>query len=133
MAVELPKGNHPRSFRRFEVFGDTLRFADDPVPDGSNCTVYYHALHVLNGSQTLPARHDQILIAGAVIRAARARAADIAHEVTSGGPTEVARWNSIADRWEQTWQRRHALRNVKLRRYYVPEEPLPSQDTDPGP
>ena len=65
-AVEFPLDSFPPDYQQFTVWGDTLTIISGSEPDGSNCYIYYGKLHTLdeNGS-TIPAKHEDIIAAGA--------------------------------------------------------------------
>jgi hypothetical protein len=95
-AVEYPAGRTPPRYRRFSTWGDTLTIVSGKEPDGSNCSVYYGALHTLdaNGS-TIPAKYEDLIATGACGHAAIAAAAGAINKVNAGGltaPDEFRLW-----------------------------------------
>jgi len=85
-AVEYPTDASPPRYRQFSAWGDTLTIASGPEPDGSNCCIYYGALHTLDASgSTIPARHEDIVAVGAAGFAAVAGAAGAINRVNTGG------------------------------------------------
>ncbi len=95
-AVEFPLGESPASYQRFSVWGDTLAIIDGPEPDGSNCIVFYGALHTLDaGGSTVPARYEDLVATGACGYAATEAAAGTINRVNVGGtmtPGEFRLW-----------------------------------------
>jgi len=90
IAVEYPLDYTPKCYQRFSLWGDTLTFLPDlsgPVPDGSDCTIYYGKIHTLNGSgTTLPTKYHDILALGAVGYALISWGSYSINRVNLGGP-----------------------------------------------
>ncbi len=97
-AVEYPAGETPPEYCRFSVWGDTLTIVSDKEPDGSNCCVYYGALHALDADgSTIPAKYEDLIATGACGYAAIAAAAGAINKVNAGGttaPEEFRLWGS---------------------------------------
>jgi hypothetical protein len=97
-AVEYPVDASPPGYQRFSIWGDTITIISGSEPDGSNCYVYYGALHTLdaNGS-TIPAKYEDLVAAGACGYAAIEMAAYATNRVNVGGmstPGEFRLWGS---------------------------------------
>lgn len=97
-AVEYPVDASPPNYQRFSIWGDTLTIISGSEPDGSNCYVYYGALHTLdaNGS-TVPTKYEDLVAAGACGYAAIEWAAYAINKVNVGGamtPREFRLWGS---------------------------------------
>jgi hypothetical protein len=97
-AVEYPVDVSPPGYQRFSIWGDTVTIISGSEPDGSNCYVYYGALHTLdaNGS-TIPTKYEDLVAAGACGYAAIEMAAYATNRVNIGGmttPAEFRLWGS---------------------------------------
>jgi hypothetical protein len=63
--VEFLVGSTPRTFQRFEVYGDTLTFLDI-TGDGNDCAVYWGKVHTLSAkTSTVPTRYEDLIALGA--------------------------------------------------------------------
>lgn len=90
-AVEFPLGETPASYQRFSIWGDTLTIIGGAEPDGSNCCVYYGALHTLDAEgSTIPARYEDLVATGACGYAAIEGAAYAINRVNVGGTMTAA-------------------------------------------
>jgi hypothetical protein len=86
LAVEYPMNQCPPVYQRFSLWGDDLTILSGPEPDGSDCAVYYGALHTLDSSgATLPAKHEDLLATGAAGYAAISLAGGTINRVNTGG------------------------------------------------
>jgi hypothetical protein len=97
-SVEYPVDVSPPSYQRFSIWGDSLTIISGSEPDGSNCHVYYGALHTLdaNGS-TVPTKYQDLIATGACGYAAMEWAAYAINKVNVGGtmtPGEFRLWGS---------------------------------------
>lgn len=97
-AVEYPVDTSPPSYQRFSIWGDTLTIISGSEPNGSNCYIYYGALHTLdaNGS-TIPGKYEDMVAIGACGYAALEWAAYAINKVNVGGinvPKEFRLWGS---------------------------------------
>ncbi len=97
-AVEYPVDTSPPSYQRFSIWGDTLTIISGSEPNGSNCYIYYGALHTLdaNGS-TIPGKYEDMVATGACGYAALEWAAYAINKVNVGGtnvPKEFRLWGS---------------------------------------
>jgi len=97
-AVEYPVDASPPGYQRFSIWGDTVTIVSGSEPDGSNCYVYYGALHTLdaNGS-TIPTKYEDLVAAGACGYATIEMAAYATNRVNIGGmttPAEFRLWGS---------------------------------------
>ncbi len=95
-AVEFPVGATPPRYRRFSIWGDILTIISGPEPDGSNCNIYYGALHALDAeSSTIPAGYEDLVATGACGYAALEGAVYAINRVNTGGaktPEEFRLW-----------------------------------------
>jgi len=133
VAVEFPIGAFPIITVRFSLWGDTLTMLD-AVGDGANCYIYWHSHHVINGTKTLPEDHDETLLFAAAALACDQQVADTIDTLATGGPGTERDWASLAYHFRLRYQERvKPRRGVRVGRTYTPAEPLPSQDSDPGP
>jgi hypothetical protein len=97
-AIEYPVDASPPGYQRFSIWGDTITIISGIEPDGSNCYVYYGALHTLdaNGS-TVPTKYEDLVAAGACGYAAIEMAGYAINKVNVGGtstPGEFRLWGS---------------------------------------
>jgi hypothetical protein len=121
-AVEYPVDASPPSYQRFSVWGDTLTIISGSEPNGSNCHVYYGALHTLDADgSTIPTKYEELVAAGACGYAAIEWAVYAINKVNVGGtvtPREFRLWGSerLADFQERLKRlgRRHRVRPQQL-------------------
>jgi len=137
-AVEYPVDKFPKRYQRFALWGDTLTLLGDEVPDGSNTYIYYGKLHTLDVSDsTIPAKHEDLIAAGAEGYAAMEWAAFAINRVNVGGsitPKEFLTWGKERLRFFKDELKRLGRRNrVRLRSLYKPYYPAVSKTTDHGP
>jgi hypothetical protein len=134
VAVEYPVDQWPRVYVRFSLWLDVLTVLDDPIPDGSNCYVYWHTHHTINGTDTLPEDHEETLVFGAAARACEQQQADATNTLATGGPASVRDWAALAASHRQKYEARlHPRRGLRQTRFYRPDRPIATQDSDPGP
>jgi len=135
VAVEYPTGTDPRTYVDFSSWIDTLTITSGPVPSGGNCIVYWHSQHTLDVStSTLSEEEEEILIAGAEGYACRQQAAYAVNRISTGGPGVDRDWKTLsADLLAEFWKGIRDRAKVGVRRLYIPSQPTPTQDTDPGP
>jgi len=95
-AVEYPVERIPEEYRRFSLWGNTVTLLDNVVPDGSNCTVYYGKLHILDGQgSTIPAQFEDLIVTGAAGYAVLALSVFAINRVNVGGttsPRDLLEW-----------------------------------------
>ncbi|HUU63133.1 MAG TPA: hypothetical protein VMX96_04340 [Dehalococcoidia bacterium] len=100
-AVEYPLDCTPRRYQRFSLWGDTLTFLLDlsgPIPDGSDCTIYYGKIHTLNGSATtLPTKYHDLLAMGSEGYALISWGGYSVNRVNLGGPDVSADYRHSGD------------------------------------
>ena len=85
-AVEYPIGETPQEFQRFSLWGDTLVILSGDEPDGSDCCIYYGKLHTLDAvTSTVPAKHEDLVAAGAAGNAAISWGVYAVNRVNVGG------------------------------------------------
>lgn len=134
VAVEYKTGTWPKTFQPFTVWADTLTFTGDTVPDGANADVYWHGQHTINGTKTLPEDQDETLLFGAAAFACDQQAADATNQLTAGGPATPRDWRSLAAHFRGRYEARlRPRRGIRTHGMFAPADPLPTQDTDPGP
>ena len=86
-AVEYPVGYTPKVYQRFSLWGGILTFLGSPIPDGSDCTIYYGKIHTLDGDgTTLPTKYHDILAMGAEGYALISWGSYSVNRVNLGGP-----------------------------------------------
>jgi hypothetical protein len=97
-AVEYPAGKTPPRYQRFSIWGDTLTIVSGREPDGSNCSVYYGAIHTLDGDgSTIPTKYEDLITTGTCGFAAIAAAVGAINKVNAGGataPEDFRLWGS---------------------------------------
>jgi len=133
-AVEYKTGNWPPSYVSHSIFADTLYIETDPAPDGSSAKIYWTSLHVLNGSQTLPTRYDEILLDGAAAAACRQQHADTVNAVTDSGTAAPHDWATLANNFQTAYEAARA-RARGIRSRYTRQGNIPAtdrRDSDPG-
>lgn len=132
-AVEYKTGNWPRTFVGFSLWIDTLTFLDQE-PDGADANIYWEAPHTINGTDTLPEDQDETLLFAAAALACDQQQAETTNQVTTGGKATTRDWASLARHFRNRYEeRRDARRGLQTGRMFAPSDPLPSQDSDPGP
>lgn len=63
--VEFPIGNIPRTYTRFEVYGDSVRLLET-VGDGGDCHIYWSTPHILDADgSTIAVDHEDLVALGA--------------------------------------------------------------------
>jgi hypothetical protein len=137
-AVEYPVAKFPRRYQPFSLWGDTLTLLGDEVPDGSDAYIYYGKLHTLDGgSSTIPARFEDLVVAGACGYAAVEWAVYAVNRVNVAGavtPREFLDWGNQKLRYFRQELRRLGRRNrVRISSLYKPYYPIVSKSTDYGP
>ncbi len=137
-AVEYPVDKFPQKYQRFALWADTITLLGDEVPDGSNADIYYGKLHTLDGSSsTIPARHEDLVAAGACGYAALEWAVYAINRVNVGGittPRELLNWGQEKlDYFRRELKRLGRRNRVRLRSLYQPYYPPVSKSTDYGP
>ncbi len=137
-AVEYPVDKFPKRYQRFSLWGDTLTILGDELPDGSNAYIFYGKLHTLDGStSTIPARHEDLIAAGACGYAAVEWAVYATNRVNIGGgitPSEFLKWGRDKLQYFKNELRRLGRRNrIRVSSLYKPYYPPVSKTTDYGP
>ena len=137
-AVEYPIDKFPKRYQRFALWGDTLTFLGDEVPDGSNAYIYYGKLHTLDAAtSTIPTQYEDLVAAGAAGYAALEWAAYAINRVNIGGtitPGEFQTWGKERLNYFKAELKRLGRRNrVRVRSLYKPYYPIVSKTTDYGP
>ena len=133
VAVEYNNGNWPPTFVPFSMWADTLTFLDQE-PDGADADIYWYAPHTINGTDTLPEDQDETVMFAAAAFACDQQQADATNQVNTGGKGTTRDWAGLARHFRNRYEdRRDARRGVQTGRMFAPSDPLPSQDSDPGP
>ncbi len=137
-AVEFPTGNFPRRFRRFSLWGDVITLLGKEVPDGSNVCIYYGQQHTLSvGNSTIPARHEDLITAGACGYAAVEWAVYAVNRVNAGGNStagDLLGWGrEKLDFFRLELKRLDRKNRVRARYLYHPFSGPVSKNTDYGP
>ena len=136
-AVEYPLLSFPPDYQQFTVWGDTLTIISGSEPDGSNCYIYYGTLHTLNEEgSTIPAKYEDIVVAGACGYAAQEWAVYAVNRVNVGGAvtaTEYLEWGDRKLRYFRQELRRLGRKNrVRVSSLYQPYNPVVNQSRDYG-
>jgi len=137
-AVEYPVDEFPQRYQRFALWGDTLTILGDETPDGSNCYIYYGKLHTLDAAtSTIPAKHEDLIAAGAGGYAALEWVVYAINRVNVGGATtsrELLTWGKEKLGYFKTEIKRLGRRSrVRGGSLYKPYYPPVSKTTDYGP
>ena len=137
-AVEYLVDASPPNYQQFSIWGDTLTIISGSEPNGSNCYVYYGALHTLDASgSTVPTKYGDLVAAGACGYAAIEWGVYAVNRVNVGGtavPKEFLDWGNQKLRYFRQELRRLGRRNrVRVSSLYKPYYPNVSESTDYGP
>jgi len=137
-AAEYPVDEFPKRYQRFALWADTLTLLGSEVPDGSNCYVYYGKLHTLDAvTSTVPAKHEDLVAAGAAGYAAIEWGVYAVNRVNVGGVAmsrEYRIWGEKRLRFFSQEVKRLGRRSrVRTRSLYKPCYPPVSKVTDYGP
>ena len=137
-AVEYPVDQFPKKYQRFALWADIITLLGNEVPDGSNAYIYYGKLHTLDGStSTIPAKHEDLVAAGACGYAAIEWAVYAINRVNVGGiptPKELLDWGQERlDFFRRELKRLGRRNRVRIRSLYKPYYPPVSKSTDYGP
>ena len=137
-AVEYPVDKFPKNYQRFSLWGDTLALLGDEMPDGANAYIYYGKLHTIDATtSTIPAMHEDLIVAGAGGYAAAGWSVFAINKVNVGGtatPGEFLTWGREKLNYFRQELKRLGRRNrVRIRSLYKPYEPPVSKATDYGP
>jgi hypothetical protein len=124
-AAEFPVGQFPPGYQRFALWGDILTFLGEPVPDGSNCCIFYGKLHTLDVStSTIPAQHEDLIPTGACGYSAIEWAVYSVNRVNIGGtgtPGEWQEWGkNKLDFFHSELKRLGRKNRVRVRQLYQP-------------
>jgi len=136
-AVEYPLLSFPPDYRQFTVWGDTLAIISGSEPDGSNCRVYYGALHTLDaGGSTIPAKYEDIVVAGACGYAAQEWAVYAVNRVNVGGTVTSKEYLEWGERklkfFRQELKRLGRKNRVRVNSLFQPYNPVVNQSRDYG-
>ena len=137
-AVEYPVDEFPKRYQRFALWADTITLFGSEVPDGSDCYVYYGKLHTLDAvTSTIPAKHEDLVAAGAAGYAAFSWGVYAVNRVNVGGvatPREYRVWGKERLRFFSQEVKRLGRRGrVRTRSLYKPYYPPVSKTIDYGP
>ena len=135
-AVEYPINQFPASYQRFSLWGDTLTFLGEDVPDGSNCNIFYGQLHTLGATSTIPAVYEDLIAGGACGYAAEEWSLYAANRINYGGEKTAAAfsaWGREKLQFFRSELKRLGRKNkVRVSRLFIPDCPVPSQTSNPG-
>jgi hypothetical protein len=134
-AVEYPLFSFPPDYQQFTVWGDTLTIISGSEPDGSNCYIYYGALHTLDDNDsTIPTKYEDIVAAGACGYAATEWAVYAVNRVNIGGAAvskEFLEWgNQKLKFFRQELKRLGRKNRVRVSSLYQPYHPVVNQSRD---
>jgi hypothetical protein len=137
-ALEYPAGRYPACYCRFSFRCGTLLMLDAELPDGSQCAVYYLAVHVLDGSgSTIPDRYSDLIAAGSCGYAAMQEAGYSINRINTGGSGAAERWLEFGktklDYFYRELKRIGKNNRVRQASLYHPYFSLKSKTTDWGP
>jgi hypothetical protein len=136
-AVEYPVGKTPRRYQRFALWDNTLTLLGEEVPNGSNAYIYYVSLHTLSTTSTIPARHEDLIAAGACGYAAVEWAVYAVNRVNVGGmksSDDLLKWGKEKlDFYRQELKRLGRNNRIRVRSLYLPHALPVSKTTDAGP
>ncbi len=122
-AVEYPVDQFLRSFQPFSLWADIVTLSGEDIPDGSNAHIYYGKLHTLDeSSSTIPAKHEDLVAAGASGYAAVELAAYSINRINLGTatPGEFLNWgNQRLDYFRNQLKRLGRRNRVRVRRLYT--------------
>jgi len=137
-AVEYPLNLYPPSYQGFTLWGDILNLTGLDVPDGSDCCIYFAALHRLEvGECTIPEKFLELISGGASGYAALEMSVYSINRLNLGGNRTAEEWMTFADKQLAVF--RSGLKclgrrnTVRVRRLYLPHSKIKSRNTDPGP
>jgi hypothetical protein len=134
-AAEYPLASFPPDYQQFTVWGDTLTIISGSEPDGSNCYIYYGKLHTLdiNGS-TIPAKHEDIIAAGASGYAATEWGVYAINRVNIGGTVTAKEYREWGDErlkfFRQELKRLGRKNRIRVSSLYQPYNPVVNQSSD---
>ena len=137
-ALEYPIDKFPKRYQPFSLWGDTLTFLGDEIPDGSDAYIYYGKLHNLDaGNSTIPTQFEDLIACGAAGYAAVEWAVYAVNRVNVGGtvtPGEFVDWGDRKLKYFRQELRRLGRRNrIRVSSLYIPYYPVISKSTDYGP
>jgi hypothetical protein len=139
VAVEYPTGEYPPNYTPFSVFENVLTMDLETPPSGiEDVNLFLHLFHTINGTQSFPDAHDDIILAGAAGYAALEWASFASNRVNTGGPDVWGRYMDFANvrlaQFREMLAGLPARSRVKTSRMYSPfDQRLTSETTDPGP
>lgn len=125
-AVEYPVGRYPAEYAPYSLWGDTLTLLVDAVPPaGESVSVYWTALHTLDGAGgSLPAAAERLVATGAAAAAALQQAAVAVNRLNPGGEAAADRFlawgNARMAEFEQGLAGRRRKQGLLPRRLYTP-------------
>lgn len=134
-AVEYPVGKFPPRYQRFSLYQDTITLLGEEVPNGSDCCVYYGALHVLDAStSTLPPQGEEVVALGAEAYALIEMAAYSVNRVNVGGRQTGEEFRRLGEeRLSQFHKKLKKLSSrLRARQLYSPATTPASQTVDWG-
>jgi hypothetical protein len=122
--VEYPVGRFPAEYPQFALWNSVLTVLGETIPDGSDCRIYYGQLHTLDvTTSTLPAKAEELVIAGACGYAAQQMAGFTINRINAGGtgtPDELTAWGKAKLAFFRSELKRlHRNNRVRLNRLYT--------------
>lgn len=122
-AVEYPLNEFPPQFQPFSFWANTVTLSGEDIPDGSNARIYYGKLHTIDASSsTIPAKHEDLVAAGASGYAAVEIAAFSINRINLGNavPADFLNWGSgRLDYFRNELKRLGRRNSVRVRRLYA--------------
>ena len=123
--VEFPVDESPRAFQRFTVYQDTLTLIGDSAGDGTNCYIYWSAVHTLSTTSSIPAYLEDLVALGAAAYAITAQSQYSSNLANTGGENvdrDYAYWARDAMKQFKDQLRQFGKsRKLKISRFYSAE------------
>jgi hypothetical protein len=128
-AIEFPTGQYPQAFIDWRRWATTLYLDSDKTPDGTNCRLFYLALHDISGTWTIPPAGEEVVLIGAGAYALLDRGAMEVPLVNAGGGD--AEEDYLVEGWRRLERFNQELlqlaSKVRRRRLYTPGDARPSR------
>ena len=139
VAAEYPTGEYPPSYVPFSLWAGTLTLDLSGAPSGTpDVSVYWQAVHTINGTVSFPASHDDIIAGGASGYAALEWASFSSNRLNVGGDDVWGRYMEFANvrlaAFREQLSRLPEANRARTSRLYRPADArFTSQSTDLGP
>ncbi len=139
VAAEYPTGEYPPSYVPLSLWADTLTLDLSGAPGGTpDVSVYWHAVHTINGTVSFPDSHDDIIAGGASGYAALEWASFSSNRLNVGGDDVWGRYMEFASvrlaAFREQLSRLPVANRARTSRLYRPADArFTSQSTEPGP